>query len=98
MDHFTYKNNELHAENIPVAKIAAEVGTPTYIYSKATLTTHYQRIAQAFAPLNPTICYSIKSLPNLGVLKTLIAQGCGMDVTSGGELFRALKAGCDPQK
>jgi diaminopimelate decarboxylase len=98
MDHFQYKNNELFAEEIPVAKIAAEVGTPTYIYSKTTLVTHYQRIAEAFAPLKPLICYSIKSCGNVNLVKTLVEQGSGMDVTSGGELYRALKAGCDPQK
>jgi diaminopimelate decarboxylase len=98
MDHFTYRNHELFAENLPVARIAQEVGTPTYIYSKATLTTHYRRIAEAFSPLNPLICYSVKSLPNIHILKTLIAQGAGIDVTSGGELFRALTAGCSPDK
>jgi diaminopimelate decarboxylase len=98
MDHFTYRNHELFVENIPVARIAKEVGTPTYIYSKATLTTHYRRIAEAFSSLHPLICYSVKSLPNLSILKTLIAEGAGIDVTSGGELFRALKAGCSPDK
>jgi diaminopimelate decarboxylase len=98
MDLFQYKNNELFAEEIPVARIAAEVGTPTYIYSKATLVTHYQRIAEAFAPLKPLICYSIKSCGNVNLVKTLVEQGSGMDVTSGGELYRALKAGCDPKK
>jgi len=98
MDHFSYRNGELFAENIPVARIAAEVGTPTYIYSKATLITHYQRIAEAFAPLNPIICYSIKSCGNVNLVRELVQAGSGMDVTSGGELFRALKAGCDPKK
>lgn len=98
MDFFNYKNNELYCENVPAARIAAEVGTPVYVYSKATLLHHYRQIAQAFAPLNPTICYSIKSNGNLNLCKVLVAEGCGMDVTSGGELFRALKAGCDPKK
>lgn len=98
MDFFNYKNNELYCENVPAARIAAEVGTPVYVYSKATLLHHYRQIAQAFAPLNPTICYSIKSNGNLNLCKVLVAEGCGMDVTSGGELFRALKAGCDPRK
>jgi diaminopimelate decarboxylase len=98
MDHFLYKDGQLFAENVPVSKIAQEVGTPTYIYSKATLLTHYQRIADAFAPLNPLICYSIKSCGNVNLVRQLVQQGSGMDVTSGGELFRALKAGCDPQK
>jgi diaminopimelate decarboxylase len=98
MDFFNYKNAELHCENVPAARIAAEVGTPTYVYSKATLLRHYRQVADAFAPLNPTLCYSIKSCSNLHICRLLIEQGCGMDVTSGGELFRALKAGCDPKK
>src|SRR4051812_37648436 len=98
MDHFTYRNGELFVDDLPVARIAAEVGTPTYVYSKATLVTHYRRIAEAFAALKPTICYSIKSCGNLNIVKTLVDEGSGMDVTSGGELFRALKGGCNPQK
>ena len=98
MDFFNYKNNELHCENVPAARIAAEVGTPVYVYSKATLLHHYRQVESAFKSLNPTICYSIKSCSNLHVCKLLIDAGCGMDVTSGGELFRALKAGCDPKK
>jgi diaminopimelate decarboxylase len=100
MDHFVYRSSppELFAEDVPLARIAAEVGTPTYVYCKATLVAHYRRIAAAFAPLKPTICFSIKSCPNLTVVKTLVGEGSGMDVTSGGELFRALKGGCDPKK
>ncbi len=98
MDHFQYRDGNLFAEDVPLARIAAEVGTPAYIYSKATLVTHYRRIAEAFAAISPTICYSIKSCGNINIVKTLVAEGSGMDVTSGGELFRALKAGCDPQK
>ncbi len=95
---FNYKNGELFCEDIPAAKIAAEVGTPAYVYSKATLLRHYRQIQDAFAPVNATICYSVKSLGNINILKLLVDAGCGMDVTSGGELFRALKAGCDPKK
>ncbi|MCY2952272.1 MAG: diaminopimelate decarboxylase [Planctomycetota bacterium] len=98
MDHFTYKNNQLYCEDLPVADIAAAVGTPAYIYSKATLLHHYHQIANAFAPLNATICYSIKSCGNLHILKLLASQGSGFDVTSGGELCRALAAGGDPRK
>ena len=98
MDHFVYNGGELFAENVPVAKIAEEVGTPTYIYSKATLLTHYRRIAEAFAPLKPIICYSIKSCGNLNLVRELVGAGSGMDVTSGGELFRALEGGCDPKR
>jgi diaminopimelate decarboxylase len=98
MDHFNYKNGELYCEHIPVTKIAREVGTPAYIYSKATFLHHYHQIADAFSPLNATICYSIKSCGNINILKMLASAGCGFDVTSGGELFRALEADADPKK
>src|SRR3954464_11346944 len=98
MDFFNYKNGELYCEGVPAAELAAKCGTPLYVYSKATLLRHYRQVADAFAPLKPTICYSIKSNSNLNLCKVLIEAGCGMDVTSGGELFRALKAGCDPKK
>src|SRR5687767_70406 len=98
MDFFNYKNGELYCENVPAERIAREVGTPAYVYSKATLLHHYRQVAQAFAPLKPTICYSIKSCGNLHICKVLAAEGCGFDVTSGGELYRALQAGGDPKK
>jgi len=98
MDFFNYKNGELYCEDVPAARIASEVGTPVYVYSKATILRHYRQVADAFAALKPTICYSIKSNSNLNLCKVLVDEGCGMDVTSGGELFRALKAGCDPKK
>ncbi len=98
MDHFLYRDGSLFAEQVSLSRIAADVGTPTYVYSKATLVTHYRRIAEAFAALNPTICYSIKSCGNIHIVRALVEEGSGMDVTSGGELFRALKGGCDPKK
>ena len=98
MDHFNYVNGELHCEEVPAEKIAREVGTPAYVYSKATLLHHYRQVASAFAPVNATICYSIKSCGNVNICKLLAAQGCGFDVTSGGELYRALQAGGDPAK
>src|SRR5258706_6514798 len=98
MDFFNYKNGELHCEDVPVEKIAAEVGTPAYVYSKATLLHHYRQIADAFKPVDATICYSIKSCGNINLCKVLADAGCGFDVTSGGELFRALQAGGDPKK
>src|SRR5205809_375364 len=76
MDFFNYKNKELYCENDPAARIAAEVGTPDYVYSKATLLHHYRQVADAFKTLNPTICYSIKSCSNLHVCKLLIDAGC----------------------
>jgi diaminopimelate decarboxylase len=98
MDFFNYKNGELYCEDVPAEKIAREVGTPAYVYSKATLLHHYRQIAEAFAPVDPTICYSIKSCGNINLCKELANAGCGFDVTSGGELYRALQAGGDPKK
>lgn len=98
MDFFNYKNGELFCENVPAERIAREVGTPAYIYSKATLLHHYRQVADAFAPVNATICYSIKSSSNINLCKVLADAACGFDVTSGGELFRALQAGADPKK
>ena len=98
MDFFAYRDGQLHCEGVPVEKIAAEVGTAVYIYSKATFLHHYRQLADAFKPLNATICYSIKSCGNVNILRALAEQGCGFDVTSGGELFRAIKAGGDPRK
>ena len=93
MDKFLYKNGELYCEEVPVRVIAEQFGTPAYVYSKETIVAHYRQIAAAFAPVHPTICFSIKSCGNLNILKLLAAEGCGFDVTSGGELFRALEAG-----
>ena len=98
MDFFTYQNGELHCEGVPAEALAGAYGTPLYVYSRATLLRHYRQVADAFAELNPTICYSVKSNGNLHVCRVLAEAGCGFDVTSGGELFRALKAGGDPAK
>lgn len=98
MDFFNYKNGELFCEDVPAARIAAEVGTACYVYSKATLLHHFRQVAESFKALNPTICYSIKSNGNINLCKVLAEAGSGFDVTSGGELFRALQAGGDPKK
>jgi len=98
MDHFEYRNGSLFCEQVAVTDIVAEVGTPAYIYSSATLLHHYNAITEAFAELNPTICYSIKSLANVNILKLLAEAGCSFDVTSGGELARAMVAGGDASK
>src|SRR3954470_9433927 len=98
MDFFNYRQAQLYCEDVPAEKIASEVGTPTYVYSKATLLHHYKQIADAFAPVNATVCYSIKSCGNINICRLLAEQGCGFDVTSGGELYRALQAGGDPRK
>lgn len=96
MDEFAYRNGRLFAESAAVADIAAAVGTPCYVYSRSTLLQHYDRFAEAFAPLDPVICYSVKSSANVHLCRLLAGRGSGFDVVSGGELHRALAAGADP--
>ncbi|MDP3550333.1 MAG: diaminopimelate decarboxylase [Novosphingobium sp.] len=97
MDHFELNNGVLHAENVPLPVIAAEVGTPVYVYSRATLTRHARVFRDALGILrNAKIAFAVKSNPNLSVLKVLAAEGYGADVVSGGEMERALAAGMDP--
>ena len=98
MHYFEYRSGELHAEGVPVRRIAEEVGTPTYVYSLATLRRHYQIFDQAFARLPHLVCFSVKANSNLAVLRVFVRAGGGFDIVSGGELFRALKAGADPKK
>lgn len=98
MDFFNYKNGELYCEGVPVSAIAEKVGTPTFVYSQGTFLYHYRQIVQAFAPVNATVCYSIKSCGNINILKMLASAGSGFDVTSGGELYRALQAGAKPSE
>ena len=98
MDQFVYQNGELYCEGVRAGAIAEKFGTPVYVYSKGTLLEHYRQIVKAFAPVHPTICYSIKSCGNINICKVLANEGCGFDVTSGGELYRALEAGGDPKK
>jgi diaminopimelate decarboxylase len=98
MDYFNYKNGRLFAEGVEVEKIAAEVGTPVYIYSKATFLEHLRRIHQAYSRLDTTICYSVKACGNINILKFMAEQGSGFDIVSGGELYRVLQAGGDPAK
>ena len=98
MHHFQYKGNELFAEEVAVKDIVASVGSPVYIYSHATLERHYTAMDEAFAPVPHTICYSMKANSNLAVLKTFFNLGGGVDIVSGGELYRALAAGVDPKK
>src|SRR5262244_3181843 len=98
MDHFTYKNAELHCESVPLRAVADAVGTPTYIYSRAALLESYGAYDRAFAGVPHVICYAVKANANLGVLATLARAGAGADIVSGGELFRALRAGVPPKK
>jgi diaminopimelate decarboxylase len=98
MHHFEYRNGELFAENVPVAELAATYGTPLYVYCAATLRRHFQAFDSAFNGLPHMTCFSAKANSNLAVLKTLAAQGAGVDIVSGGELYRALAAGIAPEK
>ena len=93
MDHFLYRDGILHAEDVPLPDIAAQVGTPFYCYSTATLTRHFHLFEQALAGMDHLICYSVKSLSNQAILRTLARLGAGMDVVSGGEYRRARAAG-----
>jgi diaminopimelate decarboxylase len=98
MNHFEYRNGEMFAEDVPLKKIAKEVGTPAYVYSLATLRRHYNVFDQAFAKVPHIVCFSIKANSNLALLSAFAKQGSGFDIVSAGELFRALKVGADPKK
>ncbi len=98
MHHFHYRGGVLHAEDVSVAQLAAEVGTPFYCYATATLQRHYRVLAEAFAGQSALICYAVKANSNQAVLRTLARLGAGMDVVSEGELRRALAAGVPPGK
>jgi diaminopimelate decarboxylase len=98
MHHFTYKKNRLYCEDVSVASIADEVGTPLYLYSYATISRHFCVFDDAFKDLAHLTCFSVKSNSNLAILKLLALQGGGADIVSAGELFRALRAGMPPGK
>ena len=98
MHDFIYKNGELYCEGVPVSTIAQRVGTPFYCYSSNTLANHYRAFDQAFAGVPNVICFALKSNSNGAVLRVLGKEGAGADIVSGGELFRALRAGIDPKK
>jgi len=98
MDYFNYKNGTLFAEDVSVEKIAGQVGTPVYIYSKATFIDHLQKIHQSYSRLDTTICYSVKACGNINILKFMAEAGSGFDIVSGGELYRILQAGGDPSQ
>ncbi|MCF3630455.1 diaminopimelate decarboxylase [Thalassospiraceae bacterium LMO-SO8] len=98
MDHFTYKDGLLSAEDVSLADLADQVGTPFYCYSRATLERHFQVFDDALAGLDHTVCYAVKANGNVAVIKTLARLGAGADVVSGGELLRALAAGVPASK
>ena len=95
MDHFSYKEGILHAEEVSIQEIAKEVGTPFYIYSTATLRRHFDLFESALSGVDHLICYAVKAASNQAILKTLAKFGAGMDVVSGGEYKRARDAGVD---
>ena len=98
MNDFEYRNGVLHAEELPIPELAAEIGTPFYCYSSAALTRRFNEYTAAFAGQDATICYAVKANSNLAVIRTLAALGAGADVVSEGELRRALAAGVPPDR
>lgn len=98
MDSFVYKNGRLFAEDVDAARIAEQVGTPVYVYSKATFLDHLKKIQTAYSGIDTTVCYSIKACCNINILRLLAQAGSGFDIVSGGELYRAQQAGADMSK
>src|SRR5215475_1024073 len=98
MDHFTYRGHELSCESVSLRAVADACGTPTYVYSKAALLESFGAYDRAFAGVPHLVCYAIKANANLAVLATLARAGAGADIVSGGELYRALRAGVPPKK
>ena len=98
MHHFKYRENVLFCEDVPLRQIADKIGTPFYLYSHATLKRHFQAFSRAFEGIDNLICYSAKANTNLAVLKLFADLGCGLDIVSGGELYRGLKSGFTPDR
>jgi diaminopimelate decarboxylase len=98
MNYFEYRHGELHCEDVPVSRIAKEVGTPCYVYSHATLLRHFRAYDSAFRNIPHVIAFAMKANSNLAILRLMAKEGSGADIVSGGELFRALKAGVPASK
>jgi len=98
MHDFKYKGKNFYCEGVNVMNLAKRFGTPLYVYSRKTILNHYLKLRSAFSQIHPLICYSVKANSNLSILKALVIQGAGLDIVSGGELFRALKVGCPARK
>src|ERR1700737_3102307 len=98
MNHFHYRRGALFAEDVPLARIAEQVGTPTYVYSTATLTRHFRVLTSTFAGQPHLLCYSVKANSNLSILRLFAKLGSGFDIVTQGELERVLQAGGDPRK
>jgi len=98
MTGFAYRGQEFHCEDVPLTEIARQVGTPCYVYSHGALLEAYRALDQAFAGLPHLICYSMKANFNLAILRIFLNEGGGLDILTGGELYRAMRAGADPKK
>src|SRR5918996_2366041 len=98
MHDFHYADGELSCEGVPFARIAKEVGTPCYVYSHATLVRHIRAFDHAFQDVPHIVAFAIKANSNLAILRLMVREGSGADIVSGGELYRALKAGISPAK
>lgn len=98
MNSFHEKRGALYAEDVPLTAIAASLGTPTYVYSQATLTRHFRVLSSAFRSADALLCYSVKACSNLAILSLFADAGAGFDIVSGGELARVRKAGGDPKR
>ena len=95
---FAYSGNDFYCEQVPLADLAAHVGTPAYVYSSETILTNFRAYDEAFGDLPHTVCYAVKANSSLAILAMLARAGAGFDIVSGGELFRVLQAGGDPAK
>jgi diaminopimelate decarboxylase len=98
MHHFNYRDNELYCEDVAIQKIAEKIGTPFYLYSHATLKRHYTAFDDAFKGVDRLVCYSAKANASLAILKLMKHLGSGLDIVSGGELYRGLRAGFSPDR
>lgn len=98
MHYFHYVGDEMYCEDVPLTRIAEEVGTPSFVYSRRTLERHFRVFQEPFRAVDHLVCYSMKACSNIAVLRLFANLGGGVDIVSGGELFRAQKAGIDPQR
>src|SRR3989454_12539864 len=98
MHEFRYAAGKLYCEGVSIGSLVEKFGTPLYVYSQRTLTSHFQKLDKALAPLDHLICYAVKANSNLAVLRTLSNLGAGFDIVSEGELRRVIAAGGHPKK
>jgi len=98
MHEFSYRHNNLYCESVAIGELAEKYSTPLYVYSRNTLISHYRKIKEAFSQINPLICFSMKANSNLAICRALVKEGAGLDVVSGGEIYKALKTGVSSKK